>query len=59
MYKISEVIMKNQDDLAFIEALDSGKPYTIAKKYDIAATAFTFKYYAGWADKFYSKFIPT
>jgi aldehyde dehydrogenase (NAD+) len=25
----------------------------------VAATAFTFKYYAGWADKFTSKFIPT
>ena len=22
------------------------------------ATAFTFKYYAGWADKYYSKLIP-
>ncbi len=31
---------------------------TIAKKYDVAATAFTFKYYAGWADKHSSKFIP-
>lgn len=50
--------MKEQDNLAFIEALDQGKPYSIAKKYDVTATAFTFKYFAGWADKFYSEMIP-
>ncbi len=44
--------------MAYVEALDQGKPYTIAKKYDVSATAFTFKYYAGWCDKFYSKYIP-
>lgn len=38
--------------------MDQGKPFSIAKKYDVAATAFTFKYFAGWADKFSSKFIP-
>jgi aldehyde dehydrogenase (NAD+) len=37
--------------------LDQGKPFSICKKYDLAATAFTFKYYAGWADKFASKFL--
>jgi len=51
LWKLSELILANQDALAELESLDNGKPFTIAKAVDVAASAEQFQYMAGWATK--------
>jgi aldehyde dehydrogenase (NAD+) len=58
LFRLSELIEKNADELAGLEALDNGKPFAIAKAVDVAATAGCFRYFAGWADKVHGKTIP-
>ena len=42
---------ENQEELATIEALDSGAVYTLALKTHIGMSVQTFRYFAGWCDK--------
>jgi aldehyde dehydrogenase (NAD+) len=58
LYKLAELIEKNADDLARLEALDNGKPFSVAKNIDVAGAAACFRYFAGWADKVHGKTIP-
>lgn len=51
MYKLADLIEKNADELAQIETLDNGKPINESRYVDVAQTAETFRYYAGWATK--------
>ncbi|KAH7339239.1 Aldehyde/histidinol dehydrogenase [Pyrenochaeta sp. MPI-SDFR-AT-0127] len=48
----------HQEDLATLEAMDNGKPYTQALG-DVEETFSVFRYYAGWADKTYGQTIET
>ncbi len=57
IYKLSELIMANRDELAELEALDNGKPLAYAKG-DIAAAANHLAYYAGWPTKIEGETIP-
>ncbi|WP_193089555.1 aldehyde dehydrogenase family protein [Advenella sp. FME57] len=50
-------ILENIEQLASIEALDTGKPMTLARN-DITATARYFEYYGGAADKIHGETIP-
>lgn len=47
------------DDLAALEALDSGKTFDWAKSWDVTESIKTFRYYAGWADKIQGNVIET
>lgn len=58
MYKFADLIEKNVDELAALEALDNGKPVAIAKAADMHLVIKTIRYYAGWADKIQGKTIP-
>src|SRR5215469_10867779 len=58
MYKLADLIEKNADELAQLEALDNGKPYSVAKAADLPLTIACYRYYAGWADKNHGKTIP-
>jgi aldehyde dehydrogenase (NAD+) len=58
MNKLADLIEKNADELAQLEALDNGKPYSVAKAGDVALTVACYRYYAGWADKNQGKTIP-
>ncbi len=58
MNKLADLIEKNADELAKIEALDNGKPYSVAKAADLPLTVACYRYYAGWADKIHGKTIP-
>jgi aldehyde dehydrogenase (NAD+) len=49
---------KNLDELAQLESLDNGKPYTAARAGDVPLSIACFRYYAGWADKLQGKTIP-
>src|ERR1700722_18922628 len=55
---LADLIEKNADELAGLEALDNGKPFAVAKAVDVAATAGCYRYFAGWADKVHGKTIP-
>src|ERR1700683_3175230 len=59
LYKIADLIEQNDDQLAELESLDNGKPLAIAKVADIAGSARTFRYYAGWPTKIYGETNPS
>ena len=46
------------DELAQLESLDNGKPYSVARAADLPLTIACYRYYAGWADKIQGKTIP-
>jgi aldehyde dehydrogenase (NAD+) len=58
LYKLADLMEKHQDELAALEALDNGKPFSFAKAADIALCIKTYRYYAGWADKIHGQVIP-
>lgn len=58
MYKLADLIEKNIDELAAMEALDNGKSAHIAKQADIALTYRVIRNYAGWADKYHGEVVP-
>ena len=51
MLKLADLIEKNTQELAEIEALDNGKPVTMAQRVDIASAVDFLRYMAGWATK--------
>ena len=58
IWKISELIEENGDELAMLEALDNGKPFAVARAADIPLAADLFRYMAGWTTKIEGKTIP-
>ena len=58
LYRLADLIEKNADELATLEALDNGKPATVARAADLPLTIACYRYYAGWADKIQGKTIP-
>jgi aldehyde dehydrogenase (NAD+) len=58
MNRLADLIEKHADELAALESLDNGKPVTVAKAVDVAATVGCYRYFAGWADKVQGKTIP-
>jgi acyl-CoA reductase-like NAD-dependent aldehyde dehydrogenase len=58
LFKIGELIKKNISELAQLEALDSGKPVTLASG-EMWAAGEAFRYYSGWPTKFYGETNPT
>jgi aldehyde dehydrogenase (NAD+) len=58
MYKLADLIEKHADQLAELESLDNGKPYSVARAADLPLTIACYRYYAGWADKIQGKTIP-
>ncbi|KAK0551659.1 hypothetical protein OC846_002879 [Tilletia horrida] len=59
LMKLADLIEANIDELASIESLDNGKPFSIAKGFDIAQVAANLRYHGGWADKNHGKVIET
>jgi len=58
LFKLADLIEKNQDELAALESLDNGKPLRDSKAADLPLTIKCYRYYAGWADKNHGKTIP-
>jgi aldehyde dehydrogenase (NAD+) len=56
--RLADLIEKNTDELARLETLDNGKPFSIAKAVDVMKTLACYRYFAGWADKIQGKTIP-
>jgi acyl-CoA reductase-like NAD-dependent aldehyde dehydrogenase len=59
LFAIAEQIDKHADELAELESLDNGKAVTQARAIDVAASAETFRYYAGWVTKIYGETNPS
>jgi aldehyde dehydrogenase (NAD+) len=56
--RLADLIEQNAEELAALESLDNGKPYSVAKAVDVAATVACYRYFAGWADKVQGRTIP-
>lgn len=57
--RIADLIERDGDLLARLEALDVGKPVGQPSMLDIPNAAATFRHFAGWADKIHGTTIPT
>lgn len=57
MHKLADLVVKNAETLATIEALDGGKPYSVALGEDVVEFEKTIRYYAGFADKNFGQTI--
>ncbi len=57
LMKFAELIVANADEIAQIEARDTGKPMTVARN-DIVAVARYFEFYGSAADKIHGEQIP-
>ncbi|KIP06630.1 hypothetical protein PHLGIDRAFT_128196 [Phlebiopsis gigantea 11061_1 CR5-6] len=57
--KLADLIEKNHDSIAAIEALDAGKHFNDVRRIDVQNSIYLFRYYAGWADKNHGKTIET
>ena len=58
LWKLGDLIDKNLTELAELEALDNGKPMTVARAADVPLAAELFRYMAGWATKLEGNTIP-
>ncbi|KAK1223893.1 hypothetical protein PQX77_013227 [Marasmius sp. AFHP31] len=59
LYKLANLMEANLDELAALESLNCGKPFSSSKGFEIGAAIGTIRYYAGWADKIQGKTIET
>ncbi|TFK61593.1 aldehyde dehydrogenase [Pluteus cervinus] len=57
--KLADLLEEHIDELAALEALNTGKTFATAKAADITGAIKTFRYFAGWADKVHGKTIET
>ncbi len=51
IHRVGDLIMENAEELAELEALDNGKPKSVAFAADVPLAADLFWYMAGWATK--------
>jgi formyltetrahydrofolate dehydrogenase len=58
LYKLADIMEEHKEELASIEALDSGAVYTLAIKVHVGMSIDAFRYYAGWCDKIQGDVIP-
>uniref|UniRef100_A0A8C9SV67 10-formyltetrahydrofolate dehydrogenase n=1 Tax=Scleropages formosus TaxID=113540 RepID=A0A8C9SV67_SCLFO len=58
LYKLADLMEDHQEELATIEAIDSGAVYTLALKTHVGMSIQTFRYFAGWCDKIQGTTIP-
>jgi acyl-CoA reductase-like NAD-dependent aldehyde dehydrogenase len=58
LFKVGELIKRNISELAQLEALDSGKPVTLASG-EMWAAGEVFRYYSGWPTKIYGETNPS
>lgn len=55
--KLADLVDQNGEILAAVEALDNGKPYSVALNEDIQEVVGVLRYYAGYADKNFGQVI--
>ena len=58
LYRLADLVERDRQYLATLEAMDSGKSYSDAFNMDLALVIKCLRYYGGWADKVCGKTIP-
>ncbi|HLU00447.1 MAG TPA: aldehyde dehydrogenase family protein [Burkholderiaceae bacterium] len=58
LLKLADRIEAEADELAYLEALDTGHPIRDAKNIDVLRTAACYRYFGGIADKLQGKTVP-
>jgi phenylacetaldehyde dehydrogenase len=58
IWRISDLIEENADELAMLESLDNGKPFSVARAADVPLAADLFRYMAGWPTKIEGTTVP-
>ncbi len=51
LHRLADLIEANAQELAELEAMDNGKPVTVARHADVALVVDSLRYMAGWATK--------
>ncbi|CAG8692900.1 6236_t:CDS:2, partial [Cetraspora pellucida] len=57
--KLADLMERDLDDLAALEALDNGKAFSITKTVDLPEAISCYRYFAGWCDRIHGKVIET
>jgi phenylacetaldehyde dehydrogenase len=58
LWKIADLLEQHTEELAELESLDNGKPFSVARVADIPLAVDMFRYMAGWATKISGKTLP-
>lgn len=58
LWRLSDAIEAEADDIAALETADNGKPYFESRKVDLPSVVENFRYFAGLADKIQGETIP-
>merc|ERR1711936_1123617 len=58
LFKLADLMEEHKEELATIEAIDSGAVYTLALKTHVGMSIDTWRYMAGWCDKIQGETIP-
>ncbi|XP_037960000.1 cytosolic 10-formyltetrahydrofolate dehydrogenase [Teleopsis dalmanni] len=58
MLKLADLMEQHKEELATIEAVDSGAVYTLALKTHVGMSIDAWRYFAGWCDKIQGNTIP-
>jgi acyl-CoA reductase-like NAD-dependent aldehyde dehydrogenase len=58
LWRLGDLIERDAEELALLEALDNGKPIAHARRDDLAITAEMFRYFAGFATKHPGQTVP-
>ncbi|MDQ6704461.1 MAG: aldehyde dehydrogenase family protein, partial [Acidobacteriota bacterium] len=58
LWGLSEILLKNKEELAALESMENGKTLREAAGADVAPAIDAFRYYAGWVRKIYGETIP-
>ncbi|VTT98044.1 betaine-aldehyde dehydrogenase : Aldehyde dehydrogenase (Acceptor) OS=Trichodesmium erythraeum (strain IMS101) GN=Tery_2599 PE=3 SV=1: Aldedh [Gemmataceae bacterium] len=56
--KLADAMEARKDELAALETLDNGKPIADALAADVPLSIACYRYYAGWADKYFGQTLP-
>ena len=58
LWKLSDLVAQNLEELAELETLDNGKPVFFSRIVDVPTAIDVFRYFAGWATKVEGNTIP-
>lgn len=58
IYKLADLMEENKVELAQLETLDNGKPYSETSSADVPLAVEHFRYFSGWATKIVGQTIP-
>lgn len=59
LFRLADLMEQHKEELATIEAVDSGAVFTLALKTHIGMSIDAWRYFAGWTDKIEGSTIPT